>query len=135
MKLQHTGDRVGREKSSPQTGVFATKCPVNISLFMTTEGNLQLLYDQLFGVDDQDEDNMSLITSDTQQADSHMHASSPATSVKFHKPAGLLLFKGWLSQQQQVRSLILGCESASARFFSVLLFRKLSWHASTTTAG
>lgn len=71
---------------------------------MTGE-SLQQLYHQLFGAEEQNEDATSLVTSDALQADLHLHAATQP--VVYEKPAGLHLFKGWTSQQQQVGVLAL----------------------------
>lgn len=73
---------------------------VGACLFMTSERSLQLIYDQLFGTD---EDDHSAITSTALQAGLSLRAVNPATSpVIFDQPNGLILYKSWLSQQQQV---------------------------------
>ena len=66
---------------------------------MSSERSLQLLYNQLFGSEDQDEDDTSNVTSDVLQAD----VCAARKPVIFDRPAGLHLFKTFISQQKQVR--------------------------------
>ena len=98
---------------------------------MSSERSLQVLYDQLFGADDRDADNTSHVKSDTPQAD-----VCPTTRpVIFDRPAGLHLFKTFISQQHQVRveALFLPISSTFPPLCSWC--RKLSWHASIRMAG
>lgn len=90
--------------SSPQAMSGNSGQVVGLLQFMTGE-SLQQLYHQLFGADDEDRDATSLATRDARQADLHLHAATQP--VVFDKPAGLHLFKGWTSQQQQVRFVIM----------------------------
>lgn len=71
-----------------------------LSLLMSRKRNLQLLYDQLFGPDGRDEDDGLHVTSHALQAELHRHAA--ARPVIFDRPAGLHLFKSFVSQKQQV---------------------------------
>lgn len=71
----------------------------SLSVFMASERSLQLIYDQLFGEDDNE---TSAIASTALQAGFSVHAITQATQpVTFSQPDGLLLYKSWLSQQQQ----------------------------------
>lgn len=78
---------------------------VGLLQFMTGE-SLQQLYYRLFGADDHHEDDTSFVTTDAlQEFNSLMHAATQP--MEFEQPAGLHLFKGWTSQEQQVRVLAL----------------------------
>lgn len=89
----------------PGPVVLCRRIGNGVSLFMSSERSLQLLYDQLFGADDRDEDGTSLVTSNALQADLHMCAAE--RPVVLDRPAGLHLFRAFVSQQEQVRMLAL----------------------------
>lgn len=87
--------------SSPRTVSCPFRQVVDLLQFMTGE-SLQHLYHQLFGADDENEDDTSLVTTDAlQEFNSHLQAATQP--MAFEKPAGLHLFQNWTSQQQQVR--------------------------------
>lgn len=91
--------------SSPGTVSGPFRQVVGLLQFMTGE-SLQQLYYRLFGADDQHEDDTSFVTTDAlQEFNSLMHAATQP--MEFEQPAGLHLFKGWTSQEQQVRVLAL----------------------------
>lgn len=74
---------------------------------MISAEKLQSLYDDLFGLDDQDgDDGVAEASELTVQAGtpgygSHAIATATRPAITFEKPTGLLLFRSWFSQQQQ----------------------------------
>ena len=76
-------------------------------LLMTSEDTLQSLYTQLFGADSEDEDFNSVTVPISAVQNGPLCcdrlATKPAVGhpVTFQKPAGLILFRRWVSQQKQ----------------------------------